>query len=82
MGGDMRALRRLKTACERAKITLSHASQATIDIDLLFEGIDFNTSISRALEELNADLFRKTLELVNTHSETPGSTKVKLAQFS
>jgi L1 cell adhesion molecule like protein len=65
VGCDKRALRRLKTACERAKRTLSAASQATIDIDSLFEGVDFNTSISRArFEELNADLFRKTLEPV------------------
>jgi L1 cell adhesion molecule like protein len=55
-----RALRRLRTACERSKRTLSAATVAAIDIDSLHEGIDFNTSITRAkFEELNADLFRK-----------------------
>jgi len=60
-----RALRRLRTACERAKRTLSSSTQASIEIDSLFEGIDFYTTITRArFEELNADLFRSTLEPV------------------
>ncbi|KDQ18070.1 hypothetical protein BOTBODRAFT_29386 [Botryobasidium botryosum FD-172 SS1] len=60
-----RALRRLRTACERAKRTLSSAAQTTIEIDSLFEGIDFYTSITRArFEELCQDLFRSTLEPV------------------
>lgn len=42
-----RALRRLRTACERAKRTLSSSTQAHIEIDSLFEGIDFNTTITR-----------------------------------
>ncbi|KAL7379494.1 hypothetical protein ABVT39_028324 [Epinephelus coioides] len=62
---NKRALRRLRTACERAKRTLSSSSQASIEIDSLFEGIDFYTSITRArFEELCSDLFRKTLEPV------------------
>lgn len=62
---NKRALRRLRTACERAKRTLSTSAQANIEIDSLFQGIDFYTSISRArFEELNADLFRGTLEPV------------------
>ena len=65
MSGNKRALRRLRTACERAKRTLSASAQASIEIDSLFEGIDFYTSISRArFEELCADLFRGTLEPV------------------
>jgi heat shock 70kDa protein 1/2/6/8 len=60
-----RALRRLRTACERAKRTLSSAAQTSIEIDSLFEGVDFYTSITRArFEELCADLFRGTLEPV------------------
>src|SRR6185437_9703317 len=60
-----RALRRLRTACERAKRTLSSSTQASIEIDSLFEGIDFYTSITRArFEELNNDLFRSTLDSV------------------
>jgi L1 cell adhesion molecule like protein len=62
---NKRALRRLRTACERAKRTLSASSQANIEIDSLFEGTDFYTSITRArFEELCADLFRGTLEPV------------------
>ena len=62
---NKRALRRLRTACERAKRTLSSAAQANIEIDSLFEGIDFYTSITRArFEELCSDLFKGTLEPV------------------
>jgi len=62
---NKRSLRRLRTACERAKRTLSASAQAAIEIDSLFEGIDFYTSITRArFEELCADLFRGTLEPV------------------
>merc|ERR1711959_392373 len=60
-----RALRRLRTACERAKRTLSSAAQTSIEIDSLHEGIDFNTSVTRArFEELNMDLFRKCMDPV------------------
>ncbi|XP_018416155.1 PREDICTED: heat shock 70 kDa protein isoform X1 [Nanorana parkeri] len=62
---NKRALRRLRTACERAKRTLSSSTQASIEIDSLFEGIDFYTSITRArFEEMCSDLFRGTLEPV------------------
>jgi heat shock 70kDa protein 1/2/6/8 len=65
MAGNARSLRRLRTACERAKRTLSTATQASIEIDSLYEGIDFYTSITRArFEELCIDLFRSTLEPV------------------
>lgn len=62
---NQRALRRLRTACERAKRTLSSATQANIEIDSLFEGIDFNTTITRArFEDLNMDYFRKCMQPV------------------
>lgn len=65
LSSSPRAIRRLRTACERAKRTLSSATQTTVEIDSLFEGIDFYTSITRArFEELCADLFRSTLEPV------------------
>ncbi|KAK0612766.1 Ribosome-associated molecular chaperone SSB1, partial [Lasiodiplodia hormozganensis] len=48
ISGDPRALRRLRTACERAKRTLSNATQTTVEIDSLFEGEDFNSTITRA----------------------------------
>ena len=55
-------MRRLRTACERAKRTLSSSTQTSIEIDSLFEGIDFFSSITRArFEELNMDLFRGTV---------------------
>jgi len=65
ISNNKRAVRRLRTACERAKRTLSSSTQASIEIDSLFEGIDFYTTITRArFEELCADLFRGTLEPV------------------
>ena len=60
-----RAVKRLKTACERLKRTLSSGSSATIELETLFDGIDFNSNISRArYEELCMDIFRRTLEPV------------------
>merc|ERR1712159_112491 len=66
MGKDMmenqRALRRLRTQCERAKRTLSSSTQATIEIDSLFDGIDFTCTLSRArFEEMNMDYFRNSM---------------------
>ncbi|KAL8393098.1 hypothetical protein RB595_003046 [Gaeumannomyces hyphopodioides] len=65
LSGDARALRRLRTACERAKRTLSNGAQTTIEIDSLFDGEDFNLQITRArFEELNAVAFKGTLDPV------------------
>jgi L1 cell adhesion molecule like protein len=62
---NQRSLRRLRTAAERAKRTLSSSAQTSIEIDSLYEGIDFYTSITRArFEELCAPLFRSTLDPV------------------
>ena len=62
MSGNQRAIRRLRTQCERAKRTLSSSTQATIEIDSLFEGIDFTCTLSRArFEELNMDYFRNSM---------------------
>merc|ERR1711985_36457 len=63
--GNARSMRRLRTACERAKRNLSSSANASIEIDSLFEGVDFYSSITRArFEDLCADLFRGTLEPV------------------
>jgi L1 cell adhesion molecule like protein len=65
MSDNSRALRRLRTACERAKRTLSSSTQAAVEIDSLYDGIDFYSSITRArFEDLCADYFRGTLEPV------------------
>jgi len=62
---NARAMRRLRTACERAKRNLSSSANAQIEIDSLYEGVDFYSSITRArFEDLCADLFRGTLEPV------------------
>lgn len=59
---SVRAVRRLRTACERAKRTLSTSTEANIEVDALHDGIDFYSKISRArFEELCSDLFRQTI---------------------
>jgi L1 cell adhesion molecule like protein len=71
-----RALRRLRTACERAKRTLSSSSKASIEIDSLFEGIDFNTSVTRSrFEDLCSDYFRNTLQPVEKVLRDSGMSK-------
>ncbi len=66
ISGNARSLRRLRTACERAKRTLSSTAQATIEIDSLVDGTDFQGTITRArFEELCGDLFRGTLNPVH-----------------
>ncbi|EYU34331.1 hypothetical protein ABFS82_11G031500 [Erythranthe guttata] len=65
ISGNARALRRLRTACERAKRTLSSTTQTTIEVDSLFEGIDFYATITRArFEELCMDMFMRCMEPV------------------
>merc|ERR1719220_1251671 len=76
---NKRALRRLRTACERSKRTLSLSTQANIEIDSLFEGVDFYTNITRArFEELCADLFRSTLEPVEKSLRDAKLDKAKI----
>jgi L1 cell adhesion molecule like protein len=63
MSQNQRSLRRLRTACERAKRTLSSSTQAHIEIDSLFDGIDFNSTITRArFEDLCMDFFKKCMD--------------------
>ena len=65
ISNNPRALRRLRTACERAKRTLSSSTQAYIEVDSLFDGVDFNSTLTRArFEEMNQDYFRKCMEPV------------------
>ncbi|KAL2814735.1 Hsp70 protein-domain-containing protein [Aspergillus granulosus] len=82
LSGDARALRRLRTACERAKRTLSNATQTTVEIDSLFDGEDFNTSITRArFEDLNAKAFAGTLEPVQQVLKDSGLEKSQVDEI-
>ncbi|SMR52996.1 unnamed protein product [Zymoseptoria tritici ST99CH_1A5] len=65
LSSDPRALRRLRTACERAKRTLSNGTQTTVEIDSLFDGEDFNANITRArFEDINGKAFNGTIQPV------------------
>lgn len=67
ISGNPRALRRLRTACEKAKRNLSSTSLAKVEIDCLHEGIDFYLKVTRAkFEELNVDLFNKCLQTLES----------------
>nr|AXU24959.1 heat shock protein 70-5 [Cyrtorhinus lividipennis] len=78
---NKRSMRRLLTACERAKRTLSAATQANIEIDSIFEGIDFYSTITRAkFEELNTDLFRGTLVPVENALKDSKIPKNKISE--
>ncbi|KEF63385.1 heat shock protein SSB1 [Exophiala aquamarina CBS 119918] len=82
LSGDARALRRLRTACERAKRTLSNGTQTTVEIDSLFDGEDFNSQITRArFEDLNAKAFSGTLEPVQQVLKDSGIEKSKVDEI-
>ena len=67
MKDNARALRRLRTACERAKRTLSTATQASIEVDSLAEGKDFSLTITRAkFESLCDSLFQRCIAPVDS----------------
>eukprot|EP00397_Hematodinium_sp_SG-2012_P006448 GEMP01006478.1.p1 GENE.GEMP01006478.1~~GEMP01006478.1.p1 ORF type:complete len:779 (+),score=160.90 GEMP01006478.1:38-2374(+) len=70
---NVRAIRRLRTQCERAKRTLSNSLQASIEIDSLFEGIDYTTVLTRArFEEMNMDFFQATMEPLKSVIDASG----------
>ena len=63
---NMRAIKRLKQACEKAKRTLSSSATTTIELDSLYDGIDFQSALTRArLDELCADIYRQCMECVD-----------------
>uniref|UniRef100_A0A2N9FEE0 Uncharacterized protein n=1 Tax=Fagus sylvatica TaxID=28930 RepID=A0A2N9FEE0_FAGSY len=65
ISGNPRALRRLRTACEKAKRILSSSIETSIEVDSLYNGMDFFSPITRAkFAELNMDLFRKCIDIV------------------
>ncbi|XP_078151956.1 heat shock cognate 70 kDa protein-like [Carex rostrata] len=76
INNNPRALRRLKTACEQAKRILSTTTQTAVSLDCLYEGTDFYSTITRArFEELNMDLFNKSIEIVARCHEDAGIDK-------
>ncbi|KAF2763722.1 heat shock protein 70 [Teratosphaeria nubilosa] len=82
ISGDPRALRRLRTACERAKRTLSNGTQTTIEIDSLFDGEDFNANITRArFEDINSKAFNGTLQPVEQVLKDSGLEKSKVDEI-
>lgn len=77
-----KALRRLRTSCERAKRTLSSSTSATIEVDTLHEGIDFTYTFTRAkFEELCSDLFKKTMEPVEQVMKDSKMSKSQISQI-
>jgi len=67
ISGNSRALRRLRSKCERAKRTLSFSVDATIEVNALFENVRLFSSITRAkFEEINMDLFNECMETVRS----------------
>ncbi|GAB7363506.1 hypothetical protein MBLNU230_g3775t1 [Neophaeotheca triangularis] len=82
MSGDARALRRLRTACERAKRTLSNGTQTTVEIDSLFDGEDFNSNITRArFEDINNKAFAGTIQPVEQVLKDSGIEKSKVDEI-
>lgn len=78
---DKRAIQRLRKQCENAKRTLSTQTSATIDCEALANGEDFSITISRAkFEELNLDLFKKTLTPVTQVLKDSGMGKNEIDQ--
>jgi len=76
ISSNPRAMRRLRTACERAKRTLSSSTQTSIEIDSLFEGVDYFSSLTRArFEELCMDMFKNTLSPVEKCLKDSGLSK-------
>lgn len=82
IGTSAKSLRRLRSACEKAKRTLSTTTQTNIEVDSLFDGIDYNTTITRArFEELCMDLFRQTLEPVERALQDSGLGKAQIDEI-
>eukprot|EP00467_Chlorarachnion_reptans_P019215 CAMPEP_0114498984 /NCGR_PEP_ID=MMETSP0109-20121206/7168_1 /TAXON_ID=29199 /ORGANISM="Chlorarachnion reptans, Strain CCCM449" /LENGTH=655 /DNA_ID=CAMNT_0001676507 /DNA_START=238 /DNA_END=2205 /DNA_ORIENTATION=+ len=77
--GNKRAMAKLRRETEKAKRMLSSSTEARIEIDALVDGLDFSTTLSRAkFEELNADLFKKTLKPVRDVLKNTGLRKEEI----
>ncbi|XP_078165496.1 heat shock cognate 70 kDa protein-like [Carex rostrata] len=79
ISGNPRALRRLRSNCERAKRNLSFSTNTVVEVDSLYEGIDFSSRISQAkFEELNMDLFMRCMQLVEKCLEDASTEKTSI----
>ena len=79
ISNNHRALRRLRTSCERAKRSLSSTQQTTIEVDSISDSVDFYTTLSRAkFEELNSDLFKRCIEAVDKVMRDSGFSKSEI----
>jgi len=82
MANNVKAIRRLRTQCERAKRTISSTMSTTIDVDSLHDGIDFSYNLNRAkFEELNQDLFKNTMDPVTKVLKDSGISKDKVNEI-
>ena len=82
MTSNNRSMRRLRTACERAKRTLSSSTNAQIEIDSLYDGVDFNSTITRArFEDINMDYFKKCMEPVEKVMKDAGFSKSQISDI-
>jgi len=79
VSGEKKAKRKIQNACERAKRTLSAATTATIEIDSLFQGEDFNMVLTRAkMEDIGSDIFKRTMEPVRKVMEDRNMSKSQI----
>jgi endoplasmic reticulum chaperone BiP len=79
---DNRALGKLRREAERAKRALSNQHQVRVEIESLFDGVDFSEPLTRArFEELNNDLFRKTMGPVKKAMEDAGLEKSQIEEI-
>ncbi len=79
---NKKSIRRLQTACEKAKRTLSSSTSANLEIDSLYDGIDFSSLITRAkFEALCSDLFKRTLDPVEKVLKDSGISKSKVDEI-
>lgn len=82
ISGDKRAIQKLKKEVERAKRALSSTHEYSIEIENLYEGLDFEETLTRAkFEELNADLFKKTLGPVQKSLEDAKKKKTEIDEI-
>ncbi|KAM3378077.1 luminal-binding protein 5 [Capsicum galapagoense] len=82
ISNDKKALGKLRKECERAKRALSNQHQVRIEIESLFDGIDFSEPLTRArFEELNMDLFKKTMGPVKKALEDANLKKTDIDEL-